>query len=1811
MSSDLLYRARSIRKSDRLPALTIFLSLLFATASAVAQQAYEFPSPAVAGTGTIDQAVTVPITANGTIGQVLVVSGGIAGADFVSPSNGTCATGTGYSAGASCSLTVTFQPKAPGERRGAVVLLDANGAVMGAEPLYGIGTGPVSVLIPATINTVAGNGQWLYKTGDDGIAATSSPLFLPGGVAVDPAGNVYIADSSNNRIRRVDAQSGIITTVAGDGTPGDANDGGPATSAQVNNPTNIVLDGAGDLYIADSANHAIRKLTLATGTLTTVAGQLGMEGSSGDGGLATAAMLDTPEGLALDAAGNLYIADTGNDVIRRVDATTHVITTYAGKMDDPGFFGDGGPATSALLNTPWGLATDANGNLYIADLSNSRIREVSSSGTINTIAGTGSNTTSTPGLPATSTNLKDPAAVLVDVAGNIYVADSGHNQVLKISAVNQLVSVAAGNGDEGYSGDQGPATEAGLYGPYALTLDSQGNVYVADIFHHRIRELFDTQSTLQYQPIRVGRTSPAQDQTVENDGNADLNWTALTPDRNSTIDTTDTTCAVGTAVTQNSTCTLAAEFMPQITGDPVTATIQLLSNATNSPDTITLSGESEALEPTTTTVISSQNPSALGSVVTFTATVTGASPSGTIQFYDGNTLLGSSSTDGNGVASFNTSALAIGSHNITAAFTGDTSNSPSTSTILIQTVKQTPTVALASSVNPTNVGQSTTLTATVTAASVQPTGSVTFTDGGTTLGTAALNVNGVATLPVTSLTAGTHNITASYAGDTATLAGASASLTQTVNKWSTTTTLTTSLTPSPLGTAVTLNIAVVPTSSVIPSGTVTLMDGATTIATLSLDPQGRATYSTADLTVGTHTLTAQFLGDATNDVSTLSPLSQVVQKITTSTVLTSSVNPANGGATILLTAATDATSTNAVAGQLTGTVTFTEGATTLGTATLSSTGTATLSISTLAVGTHPIIATYSGNSGYASSASPTLTQVVQLATTTVQISSSISPAYGGDKVVFTAVVAGNGGVPSGTVTFFDGAAQIGQGTLNASGQVSVSTSSLSPGNHTITASYAGDAEDSPSTSAPLTEVVQQATTSITLVSSNNPAIAGTTITFGATISSNGSIPSGQLQLMEGSTVLGSAAISATGVAQFTLNTLSVGTHTLVASFAGTTLNGSATSAPVTQIVNAGTTTATLLSSANPSLVGSTVTFTANVTGQGNQPTGSVTFSDGGTTIGTGVLNAQGVATFSTSALALGVHTISASYAGDSTHNASAPATLSQNVQQSTATTLSSNTNPSLVGNAIVLTANVSGGSNHSVTGTVSFYDGDTLLGTSSLTNGVATVGVSTLTAGSHLLVAKYSGDIASQASESAVLTQAVNTAGTTVTLVSSANPSVADSAVLFTATVVSTGEAASGTVTFLDGSSVLGTAQAAKGVATFSLSTLAAGQHAITARYGGDADTQTSTSAVLLQVVQQTSSVAVTSNANPILTAQNVTFTATVTGSNPTGSVTFSDGSTFLGQAAVTGGSATLTVPSLSAGNHSITVSYAGDSYNLASTSKPLTETVNMRPSSTSMTASSQTYAAGQQVTLVAVVHTDGPVAPTGTVTFTANGQTLGTAVVTTSGAATFTLVPTTNTYTITATYSGDTVYSPSTADSYTITQGAGTGFNLTVDPTSVTMASGDHITLDLAMSSNGNFADTVSLACLNLPTDATCTFSASQVKLAANGSATVQVVLDTGLPLGAGPRASMQTGKKTGEAALLFPAALLLGLMTLARRRRRSFGALLLLFLLVGAGFGLSGCGSSMNVSKTPAGSYNIRVLATGSSTGVTETANLPLTVQ
>jgi len=329
------------------------------------------------------------------------------------------------------------------------------------------------------ISTVAGNG--IRNSSGDGGPATSAELYNPSGVALDGNGNLYIAGYFDNRIRMVNT-SGIITTVAGNGTPGFSGDGGPATSAELYYPSGVAVDGQGNIYIGDLYNNRIRMVN-ASGVITTVAGN-GTAGFSGDGGPATSAELNMPAGVAVDGNGNFYIADTNNNRVRMVNPSG-MITTVAGHGSS-GFGGDGGPAKSAELYVPYGVAVDGNGNLYIADTDNNRIRVVNSSAVINTFAGNGNYGYGGDGNPATSAKLADPTGIAIDGSENLYIADTNNNRIRMVTP-SGVISTVAGSGTAGFSGDGGPATSAELSVPAGVAMDGIGNLYIADTNNDRIR----------------------------------------------------------------------------------------------------------------------------------------------------------------------------------------------------------------------------------------------------------------------------------------------------------------------------------------------------------------------------------------------------------------------------------------------------------------------------------------------------------------------------------------------------------------------------------------------------------------------------------------------------------------------------------------------------------------------------------------------------------------------------------------------------------------------------------------------------------------------------------------------------------------------------------------------------------------------------------------------------------------------------------------------------------------------------------------------------------------------------------------------------------------------------------------------------------------------------------------------------------------------------------------------------------------------------------------------------------------------------
>ena len=352
-----------------------------------------------------------------------------------------------------------------------------------------------------TLTVLAGNGTRGYS-GDGGPAA-SAQLSGPEGVFVDASGNVFIADTENSVIREIAAASGNIQTIAGNYAAGAgySGDGGPATSAQLADPFGIFLDASGNLFIADADNSVIREVLASSGNIQTVAGNYAAgPGYSGDGSAATSAQLDLPEGVFVDGSGNIFIADTDNNLIRQVNAGTGIIQTVAGAFYQSqggtacAYTGDGAAAISAQLCTPSSVAADSSGNIFIADTNNSAIREVSG-GTITTIAGNGTAGFSGDGAAATSAQVNYPSGVVLDSSGNIFIADTENFVIREVSGSN--IQTTAGNLTLAYSGDGGSALNAELNYPGNVVVDSSGNVFIADSISSVVREVLAASGNIQ------------------------------------------------------------------------------------------------------------------------------------------------------------------------------------------------------------------------------------------------------------------------------------------------------------------------------------------------------------------------------------------------------------------------------------------------------------------------------------------------------------------------------------------------------------------------------------------------------------------------------------------------------------------------------------------------------------------------------------------------------------------------------------------------------------------------------------------------------------------------------------------------------------------------------------------------------------------------------------------------------------------------------------------------------------------------------------------------------------------------------------------------------------------------------------------------------------------------------------------------------------------------------------------------------------------------------------------------------------------
>jgi Flp pilus assembly protein TadD/sugar lactone lactonase YvrE len=350
----------------------------------------------------------------------------------------------------------------------------------GTEKQSQTSTPKPNTTVSYTITTVAGNGERAFA--GDGGPAVKAALHKPCAVAVDHEGQLYIADYMNHRIRKV-TKDGIISTLAGTGEAGHAGDGGPATAAKLNGPYGVAVDSKGNVYVADQRNNRVRKIS-PDGIITTLAGN-GQRKFSGDGGPAGEASLAGPDAMLADDHGNVFIADSGNHRIRKV-TSNGVITTIAGTTQ--GYAGDGGPALQAQLHLPAALALDGKGNLYVGDFRNHVVRKITPDGVISTVAGTGTRGFNGDDRPATAAQLNEPGGVGILPDGSLVIADGVNFRVRRV-ALDGTITTIAGTGKRAYGGDDGPALQADLSVLDILATDAQGNIYLSDYGNNRIRKL--------------------------------------------------------------------------------------------------------------------------------------------------------------------------------------------------------------------------------------------------------------------------------------------------------------------------------------------------------------------------------------------------------------------------------------------------------------------------------------------------------------------------------------------------------------------------------------------------------------------------------------------------------------------------------------------------------------------------------------------------------------------------------------------------------------------------------------------------------------------------------------------------------------------------------------------------------------------------------------------------------------------------------------------------------------------------------------------------------------------------------------------------------------------------------------------------------------------------------------------------------------------------------------------------------------------------------------------------------------------------
>lgn len=972
------------------------------------------------------QTLSYQFTSAATLSAVNILTAGAAGLDYADGGDSTCIAGSTFVSGQSCTVTVTLTPSAPGQRSGGVTLFaQGNNTALMTWYLTGIGQSSAITIDPGTQTTIDTiNGGTPYGSAIDGagnvyvvdhlnsqVLELAAPTFTPStlvasgllnpiAVALDGAGNLYISDTGNSRVVMVPNEQGTLNVA----------DMSNVSIATLGSPRGITVDGAGDVYVADSANGAVVELPTGGTTPVTIA--------SG---------LTDPHGVAVDATGNVYVSSAGG------------VAEYPAGSGSPVTIGSG-------YSSPRGLAVDPSGTVYIADTTNGRIVEVFASGSQSNFAITG---------------LVAPNGISLDSADNLYVTDgsnvyqvnrtqaaglvfpdtnvgsAGAPQTLSVSDVgNQQLTLSnlaiTGNFTQVASGTDCYLNAILLPGGgclVALTFTPQSTGILAGQLTLSDNALNNV-SSIQSAPLSgtgnsVGSTTVVFALPNPSYYGQPLTLTAMVTSGSGTptesVSFTDGTIALGSATLSGGAATLVTSSLCAGT-HPIVANYNGNSEFSSSSSLAVAVNVNQAA--TQLGLSSSAISSVFNQAVTFTATIApqfGGAATGTIIFKDGNTSIGSSVVNGNS-ASLMTAGLTVGTHPVTAVYSGDANVTGSSSAVVAEVVnKATTSTSIASSANPLAVGGSVTFTITVAPQiSGIPSGPVTLKKNGSNSATLSLN-SGQGSYNIPTLALGSYNMTAVYGGDANFASSTSPVLQQVVGKAATTTTITSSSNQVTVGQATTFAATTVSSmGNTPPNGeVVTFKNGGTTLGTASL-VGGNATFTTSSLAVGSDSITATYAGDATLNPSTSKAAVEVVNKYSSITTVSSS-GPSTIGQSVALIATVSSSSTVLP----TGNVTFKNGTATLGTKLLSG-GNASLSTSTLTVGTHTITVLYSGDANNAANTSIAISQVVgnapaaQMTPSTTQI--NFANADG------TPLAPGQTGYAAVTFTIGTGPMKIGQTT---------------------------------------------------------------------------------------------------------------------------------------------------------------------------------------------------------------------------------------------------------------------------------------------------------------------------------------------------------------------------------------------------------------------------------------------------------------------------------------------------------------------------------------------------------------------------------------------------------------------------------------------------------------------------------------------------------------------------------------------------------------------------------------------------------------